>query len=83
MQEATEVAPTDKEVALAKSEMLNSFVFNFASSNTQMQRVAAYALLGIPEVTLVCDASKSSFNLVSPLMISERSHHQVSYLKHC
>ena len=50
MQEATEVAPTEREVALAKSEMLNSFVFNFASTNTQMQRVAAYALLGIPEV---------------------------------
>ena len=55
MQEATEVAPTDNEVALAKSEMLNSFVFNFASTNTQMQRVAAYALLGIPEVTLMHD----------------------------
>ncbi len=52
MQEATEVAPTGREVALAKSEMLNSFVFNFASTNTQMQRVAAYALLGIPEVVL-------------------------------
>ncbi|CAL5221100.1 g3232 [Coccomyxa viridis] len=49
LQEATEVAPTEREVALAKSEMLNSFVFNFASTNTQMQRVAAYALLGIPE----------------------------------
>ena len=52
MQEATEVEPTEREVALAKSEMLNSFVFNFASTNTQMQRVAAYALLGIPEVSL-------------------------------
>ena len=52
VQEATEVAPTEREVALAKSEMLNSFVFNFASTNTQMQRVAAYALLGIPEVGL-------------------------------
>lgn len=52
VQEATEVAPTEREVALAKSEMLNSFVFNFASTNTQMQRVAAYALLGIPEASL-------------------------------
>ena len=51
LQEAAEVAPTDEEVATAKSETLNSFVFNFASTNAQMQRVAAYALLGIPEVT--------------------------------
>ena len=51
VQEAAEVAPTDEEVATAKSETLNSFVFNFASTNAQMQRVAAYALLGIPEVT--------------------------------
>jgi len=50
VQEATEVAPTEKEVALAKSETLNSFVFNFASTSAQMQRVAAYTLLGIPEV---------------------------------
>ena len=45
------MAPTDEEVATAKSETLNSFVFNFASTNAQTQRVAAYALLGIPEVT--------------------------------
>lgn len=44
------MAPTEREVAMAKSETLNSFVFNFASTNAQMQRVAAYALLGIPEV---------------------------------
>ena len=50
LQEATEVAPTEREVAMAKSETLKSFVFNFASTNAQMQRVAAYALLGIPEV---------------------------------
>ncbi|CAK0782146.1 hypothetical protein CVIRNUC_005584 [Coccomyxa viridis] len=49
LQEAAEVAPTEEEVATAKSETLNSFVFNFASTNAQMQRVAAYALLGIPE----------------------------------
>ena len=44
------MAPTEREVDMAKSETLNSFVFNFASTNAQMQRVAAYALLGIPEV---------------------------------
>lgn len=51
MQEAAEVAPTAEEVARAKSETLNSFVFNFASTSAQMQRVAAYSLLGVPEVT--------------------------------
>ena len=30
VQEAAEVAPTEEEVATAKSETLNSFVFNFA-----------------------------------------------------
>ena len=35
---------------MAKQETLNSFVFNFASTNAQMQRVAIYSLLGLPEV---------------------------------
>lgn len=50
LQEATETAPTEEEVATAKEETLNSFVFNFASTNAQMQRVAIYSLLGLPEV---------------------------------
>ena len=60
LQEATEVAPTGREVAMAKSETLNSFVFNFASTNAQMQRVAAYALLGIPEVRSDVDSQLCS-----------------------
>lgn len=64
VQEAAEVAPTEEEVATAKSETLNSFVFNFASTNAQMQRVAAYALLGIPEVT---------WDLIPPLLLGSCS----------
>ena len=45
------MAPTDEEVARAQSETLNSFVFNFASTNAQMQRVLIYALLGLPDVS--------------------------------
>jgi hypothetical protein len=50
VQEATLTAPTEEEVARAQSETLNSFVFNFASTNAQMQRVLIYALLGLPDV---------------------------------
>ncbi len=49
-QEATEVLPTEEEIDSAKAETLNSFIFNFASTNAQMQRTVIYALLGLPEV---------------------------------
>ncbi len=42
--------PTEEEIASAKAETLNSFIFNFASTNAQMQRTVIYALLGLPEV---------------------------------
>ncbi|BDA43216.1 Uncharacterized zinc protease-like protein y4wB [Coccomyxa sp. Obi] len=49
LKEATEVLPTEEEIASAKAETLNSFIFNFASTNAQMQRTVIYALLGLPE----------------------------------
>lgn len=49
LQAARDVAPTEEEVARAKEETLNSFVFNFASSASQLQRLVSYSLLGIPE----------------------------------
>lgn len=45
------MAPTAEELEMAKSETLNSFVFNFASTATQLQRIMVYALLGIPEAS--------------------------------
>ena len=48
MQEARDVAPTQKMLDTAKAQTLNSFVFNFASTTTQLQRALIYSLLGLP-----------------------------------
>ncbi|GAB4817295.1 hypothetical protein N2152v2_004341 [Parachlorella kessleri] len=48
LQEATEEVPRAEEVARAKESNLNQFVFNFASSTAQLQRLVAYTLLGVP-----------------------------------
>ncbi|EFJ50946.1 hypothetical protein VOLCADRAFT_103741 [Volvox carteri f. nagariensis] len=45
---ATE-APTAQELEAAKAETLNSFVFNFASTASQLQRILVYELLGLPQ----------------------------------
>lgn len=42
-------APTQKALETAKAQTLNSFVFNFASTNTQLQRILVYSLLGLPQ----------------------------------
>eukprot|EP00798_Chlamydomonas_sp_ICE-L_P023989 gene23989-9565_t len=44
----SELVPLE-EVDRARARSLNSFVFNFASSASQMQRIIAYDLLGIPQ----------------------------------
>ena len=41
--------PTQKVLDTAKAQTLNSFVFNFASTTTQLQRVLIYSLLGLPQ----------------------------------
>jgi zinc protease len=45
-----QVPPTAEELGTAKAEALNSWVFNFASRPSQLQRVLAYQLLGVPQV---------------------------------
>jgi zinc protease len=47
LQAAAAEPPTAEELARAKEEALNSFVFGFASKPAQLQRAAAYELLGI------------------------------------
>ena len=49
MQEVRDEAPTQKVLDTAKAQTLNSFVFNFASTTTQLQRVLIYSLLGLPQ----------------------------------
>ena len=49
-QETLEAPPSDEEVALAKAQTINSFVFNFASTGSQLQRRLVYDLEGLPEV---------------------------------
>ncbi|GBF98119.1 peptidase M16 [Raphidocelis subcapitata] len=46
---ATEAPPPAERLARAKQERINSFVFNFATPAAQLQRAAAYELLGVPE----------------------------------
>ena len=49
MQDLRTEAPTQKALETAKAQTLNSFVFNFASTNTQLQRILVYSLLGLPQ----------------------------------
>lgn len=42
-------APPVSDLDTAKQETLNSFVFNFASPASQLQRILAYDLLGLPQ----------------------------------
>lgn len=51
MQEVTQAAPTEQVLEAAKARTLNSFVFNFASTEAQLQRVVGFSLLGLPQVT--------------------------------
>ena len=50
LQETLKAPPTEEEVALAKAQTINSFVFNFASSSAQLQRRLVYSLVGLPQV---------------------------------
>lgn len=52
LETATQEAPTSKQVEAAKNEALNSFVFNFASSSSQLSRLLIYELLGLPQVMI-------------------------------
>lgn len=45
-----QTAPNPEQLAKAKAGLLNSFVFNFASSYSQLQRTLVYQLLGLPQV---------------------------------
>ena len=56
-QAARQTAPTDEEMAAAQAETLNSFVFNFASTSSQLQRRLVYALVGLPPVRFQLPAS--------------------------
>ena len=49
MQDVRNEAPTQKVLDTAKAQTLNSFVFNFASTTTQLQRILIYSLLGLPQ----------------------------------
>ena len=49
VQDVRNEAPTQKVLDTAKAQTLNSFVFNFASTTTQLQRVLIYSLLGLPQ----------------------------------
>ena len=57
LQAARQTAPTDEEVAAAQAETLNSFVFNFASTSSQLQRRLVYALVGLPPVRFLLPAA--------------------------
>lgn len=45
----TKEPPSQQVLDTAKAQTLNSFVFNFASTNTQLQRILIYSLLGLPQ----------------------------------
>lgn len=49
-QETTQVAPSQSVLNAAKAKTLNSFVFNFSSSDAQLQRLMSYTLVGLPQV---------------------------------
>lgn len=49
-QEATVIAPSHAALEAAKAKAANSFVFNFSSSEAQMQRIISFSLLGLPQV---------------------------------
>lgn len=73
LQAARQTAPTDEEVAAAQAETLNSFVFNFASTASQLQRRLVYELIGLPPVRLhrkvlssAAEGSASRFLTVPP-----------------
>ena len=48
-QDVTKQPPSQKVLETAKAQTLNSFVFNFANTNTQLQRILIYSLLGLPQ----------------------------------
>ena len=49
LQDVRDEAPSQKVLDTAKAQTLNSFVFNFASTTTQLQRILIYSLLGLPQ----------------------------------
>lgn len=49
LQDVRNEAPSQKVLDTAKAQTLNSFVFNFASTTTQLQRILIYSLLGLPQ----------------------------------
>ena len=49
LQDVTKQPPSQKVLDTAKAQTLNSFVFNFANTNTQLQRILIYTLLGLPQ----------------------------------
>lgn len=48
LREASRDPPAGEELAAAKAEALNSFVFNYADPGSAAARAGAYALLGLP-----------------------------------
>ena len=42
--------PTPEVLQAAKARTLNSFVFNFSSTEAQLQRLVGFTLLGLPQV---------------------------------
>eukprot|EP00882_Tetradesmus_deserticola_P023743 GHRQ01025853.1.p1 GENE.GHRQ01025853.1~~GHRQ01025853.1.p1 ORF type:complete len:298 (+),score=135.34 GHRQ01025853.1:189-1082(+) len=46
-----EQPPTQQALSKAKAGLLNSFVFNFASTYSQLQRTLVFQLLGLPPVS--------------------------------
>lgn len=49
LEDVTKQPPSQKVLDTAKAQTLNSFVFNFANTNTQLQRILIYSLLGLPQ----------------------------------
>ena len=50
MQEVTINPPSPEILKAAKARVLNSFVFNFSSSEAQLQRLLGYSIVGLPQV---------------------------------
>ena len=55
LSEASSSPPTAAKLNKAKSESLNSWVFNFASRAKQLRRAMVYELLGVPQVRVVAE----------------------------
>ena len=59
------MAPSQSVLDAAKKKTLNSFVFNFSSSDAQLQRLLSYTLVGLPQVGAISCTHRSYQSLLS------------------